>query len=133
MYWLGPFLFGKARCQLSQRQPAARIAPMARNLRCGIEDKGTRVHMLVRDVQRFAAPDPAAPEHNIDIEHPRPPGLPALLPPKCAFDRLQRVQDIGRGERSFDHGCAIGKASLRRTDGCAGDGRRARDHREPFI
>ena len=108
--------------QLCDRPAGQGIAPITRNLCRRAEDKAAFAHHRMGDGEggRAAGKGTAAPQYDIQIEHPARPGLAAAAP-EFRFDALEQRQQGRRRQWRFDDRNGIGIAALGWSDRARGD------------
>lgn len=65
--------------------------PMGGNLCRGAHDESSFTEMGMRNGQVFRHPDPAAPQHDIDIERASAPALTGTAASERALDPVQQI------------------------------------------
>ncbi len=95
----------------------------------GHEDEGAAFKLGVRNGQRARGKPAAAPQGNVEIEHPRSPAL-AGAPSEIALYGLEVAKQLARLERGFNKSDAIGEVAAGEAMGVIEQDRRRVEQRK---
>ena len=109
--------------EMAQGQAAERVAPCWGNCAGGLEHELALTEGDVRYGQPGGRPRPAAPQHDIEIEHPCGPAPTTRFATELALNCLKPDEQVIWSEVTSDNRRAVGVAPPRGAEWSAGDNR----------
>jgi hypothetical protein len=117
--------------QLAERKSGQRIAPGRGKGARRAEHKSPLAKFDVRNGQPGRRPCPAAPQHDVKVQHPSGPALAAVAATEGRLDGLELIEQLHRIQPGLDQRCAIGIAPPRGPERSGTNDRHGFEHFEP--
>ena len=107
---------GQAGKKQPQRQSTARVAPGARNPRCGRKNESALAKSRMGNCQTGYCEGPTVPQHDIEIEHPGAPARASAATAERMLDLMERMEHVFRIEPAAHDRRGIGETAVRRAE-----------------